>query len=238
MPLPLPGFGLLGRGDSNRYGSYRAVSFPQGRNGTQYQFVDDFSVTKGAHNLKFGANYRRYDITDYVFSEFSPAFGSSPLYVPFSLTDIYTGGADGTNEFLSNYPNRGTYPVALWGLGLYAQDEWRVSKSLKITLALRAEKNSNPVCQPNCAALFNAPFTGRTSSADQPTLPTTSQSMPACTRSSRPWMRSTSLRALDLPGHRAAATRRWFAAALVSSMTLSRSLGDSFMTNLPTVVPL
>ena len=29
--------------------------FPQGRNVTQYQFVDDFSVTKGAHNLKFGA---------------------------------------------------------------------------------------------------------------------------------------------------------------------------------------
>ncbi len=40
--------------------------FPQGRNATQYQFVDDFSVTKGAHNLKFGGNYRRYDITDYI----------------------------------------------------------------------------------------------------------------------------------------------------------------------------
>ena len=25
-------------------------------------------LTKGAHNLKFGANYRRYDITDYTFS--------------------------------------------------------------------------------------------------------------------------------------------------------------------------
>ena len=42
--------------------------FPQGRNVTQYQFVDDFSYTKGAHSLKFGANFRRYDITDYTFS--------------------------------------------------------------------------------------------------------------------------------------------------------------------------
>ena len=42
--------------------------FPQGRNVTQYQFVDDFSCTKGAHDLKFGANFRRYDITDYTFS--------------------------------------------------------------------------------------------------------------------------------------------------------------------------
>ena len=32
-----------------------AYRFPQGRNVTQYQFVDDFSWTKGAHALKFGA---------------------------------------------------------------------------------------------------------------------------------------------------------------------------------------
>ena len=42
--------------------------FPQGRNVTQYQFVDDFSWTKGSHSLKFGGNFRRYDLTDYAFS--------------------------------------------------------------------------------------------------------------------------------------------------------------------------
>ena len=100
--------------------------FPQGRNVTQYQFVDDFSVTKGAHNLKFGGNYRRYDITDYSFSEYSPDSQSGPLMIPFALTDLYNGVGD---YFQSNYPNRATYPVALWGLGMYAQDEWRVNKS-------------------------------------------------------------------------------------------------------------
>ena len=38
------------------------------------------------------------------------------------------------------------------------QDEWRVNKSLKLTFALRAEHNSNPVCQNNCAALLNGSF--------------------------------------------------------------------------------
>ena len=52
-----------------------AYAFPQGRNVTQYQFIDDFSWTKGAHALKFGANFRRYDITDYTFSTYSTPGG-------------------------------------------------------------------------------------------------------------------------------------------------------------------
>jgi len=210
--------------------------FPQGRNVTQYQFVDDFSVTKGAHNLKFGANFRRYDITDYVFSEFSPAFGSGPLYVPFTLGDVYSGGTDGLNEFISNYPNRGTYPVALWGIGLYAQDEWRVNKSLKITLALRAEKNSNPVCQLNCASLFTGPFN---SISNDPNTPYNTM-INAGLHQIFP-----SVDAIDF------APRFGFTwAPGGSDKTVVRGgfgifydafpavLGDSFMTNLPTVVPL
>ena len=36
---------------------------------TQYQIIDDFSKVIGPHNLKFGVNFRRNDITDY-----SPGF--------------------------------------------------------------------------------------------------------------------------------------------------------------------
>jgi len=134
--------------------------FPQGRNVTQYQFVDDFSVTKGAHNLKFGANFRRYDITDYVFSEFT-----NPLSYIGSVAGFYDGQAE---EFAQNFSDRGSYPVALWGIGLYAQDEWRVSKSLKLTFALRAEHDSNPVCQLNCAAQFTGPFSTISSDTGTP----------------------------------------------------------------------
>ena len=40
--------------------------WPQGRNVTQYQISDDLSKFWGKHNLKFGANFRRNDITDYA----------------------------------------------------------------------------------------------------------------------------------------------------------------------------
>jgi hypothetical protein len=125
-------------------------NFPQGRNVTQYQFVDDFSYTKGAHNLKFGANFRRYDVTDYTFSTLT-----NPLIVVADQYQFFNGQALETEQ---RFPNRQTEPVALWGLGMYAQDEWRVNKSLKLTFALRAERNSNPVCQLNCGALLNGNF--------------------------------------------------------------------------------
>ena len=43
------------------------TAFPQGRNITQYQFIDDYALTRGKHNLKFGVNFRRYDISDHNF---------------------------------------------------------------------------------------------------------------------------------------------------------------------------
>jgi len=129
------------------------ISFPQGRNVTQYQFVDDFSWTKGVHALKFGANFRRYDITDYTFTTYH-----YPLVALLGPVDLF---ADSTYRFQQRFPLRQTEPVALWGLGVYGQDEWRVNKALKLTLALRFEKNSNPVCQTNCASrMFGQSFQG------------------------------------------------------------------------------
>ena len=119
-------------------------AFPQGRNVTQYQFVDDFSWTHGNHEWKFGANFRRYDITDYTFLTYN-----NPLIALLGVDDLFF---DSTYRYQQRFPERGTEPIALWGLGTYAQDEWRVNKSLKLTLAIRFEKNSNPVCQTNCSS--------------------------------------------------------------------------------------
>ena len=70
-------------------------------------------------------------------------------------TDFYNGIAYQTRQ---RFPSRSTQPVALWGLGIYAQDEWKVKPNLTLTLALRAEKNSNPVCQTDCGSLLNGSF--------------------------------------------------------------------------------
>ncbi len=49
-------------------------AFPQGRNVTNYQFIDDFSWTHGHHTMQTGIYFRRDDITDY-----SPSHLTTPL---------------------------------------------------------------------------------------------------------------------------------------------------------------
>ncbi len=145
-----------------------AGSFPQGRNVTQYQFVDDFTVIRGQHDLKFGANFRRYDVSDHNFF--------------FNTPDVYFGyTTNGLQNFVNGlaYQYRGSLnvasdvPVALWGLGAYINDDWHVKSNLKLTLGLRLERNSNPVCQFNCFANFKGPFSGLASvtSANQANIP-------------------------------------------------------------------
>ncbi len=125
---------------------------PQGRNVTQYQFVDDFSWIQGNHNMKFGVNYARSLISNFDFGYLSS--GELGLY---GLSDFYNGGS--TGDFLYKYfPSALVQPFGLYRLGFYAQDEWRVAQGLKLTLSLRGDHASNPVCQHNCFARTVQPF--------------------------------------------------------------------------------
>jgi hypothetical protein len=127
-------------------------SFPQGRNITQYQFIDDYTVVLGKHTLKFGANFRRYDVSDHNFFFNNPAvyFG----YTPNGLDNFVNGLG---YQYRKSLNFASDVPVALWGIGLYASDDWNIKPGLKITLALRAEHGSNPVCQFNCFANLKGP---------------------------------------------------------------------------------
>jgi outer membrane receptor protein involved in Fe transport len=49
-------------------------------------------------------------------------------------------------------------PIAFYSLGLYFQDEYHASNKLKLTLTLRADRNSSGVCQSNCTTLPSSPF--------------------------------------------------------------------------------
>jgi hypothetical protein len=120
--------------------------WPQGRNVTQYQISDDYSLEKGKHNLKFGVNFRRNDITDYTPGGFA---ATVPIAEFTNLNSFYAGNVD---TYEQAYAVRPTEPLALYALGFYGQDEWSVKPHLKITLALRLEHNSNPICQTNCFA--------------------------------------------------------------------------------------
>ena len=124
--------------------------WPQGRNVSQYGFVDDLSVQKGSHALKFGASFRRYDITDYDNGIGTIGYSSSE-----DLTDFFNGLS---TFYQQSFAQKLRQPVALYQLGLYAQDEWAVRPNLRLNLALRADHNSNPVCQTNCFARLNTSF--------------------------------------------------------------------------------
>lgn len=124
--------------------------WPQGRNVTQYQAEDDYSWTHGNHNFKFGVNFHREDVSDHDFGVNT----SGQTLAAETMTDFFNGLG---SAFLQTFPTSLNQPIALYELGLYAQDEWRVSNSFKLTLALRADHNSNPVCQRNCIANFTSP---------------------------------------------------------------------------------
>ncbi len=127
-------------------------TWPQGRNVTQYQISDDYSWQLGNHTLKFGGNFRRNDITDYTPGGFDAT-------VPFAEFGNLSSFYNGTVDFYQQaYASRPTQPLAIYSLGFYAQDEWAVKPRLKITLALRAEHNSNPVCQTDCFARLSNSF--------------------------------------------------------------------------------
>ena len=124
--------------------------WPQGRNVTQYGIIDDFSKIKGNHALKIGINFHRNDVTDY-----SPGIGTIGYSQGEDLASFYTGAGV---SYAQNFSTRPTQPVAVYGLGFYGQDEWSVRPNLKLTLALRGDHNSNPVCQTNCFASFATDF--------------------------------------------------------------------------------
>ncbi len=143
----------------------RMEAFPQGRNITQYQFIDNFTWTHGNHGLKFGGNFRRYDVSDQNFFYNTPltyfSLGACSVNVSpcpdgdsVSALQLMANGLAGQYRRADNQFTN--VPVALWGLGVYAMDEWKVKPNLTLTLAIRAERNSNPVCQINCFANFKS----------------------------------------------------------------------------------
>ena len=130
-------------------------NYPQGRNVTQWQLVDDLSVTRGIHAFKVGFNYRRDDVSDYRSGV--ETSGETDIN---ALSDFYNGDLSPDNGSLvfQRFSPFHQVPIAFWQLGVYAQDQIAISPQFNVTLALRADRNSNPVCHKNCFSRFRSPF--------------------------------------------------------------------------------
>jgi outer membrane receptor for ferrienterochelin and colicin len=119
------------------------------------EFSDNFSWTKGKHNLKFGGTVSHLE--DFVQSMPS----QFPFYQYASLT-TFAQDFDGTtlapNQHYTTYSQTvGNAQVDLnsWEKTLYAQDEWHITPKLVLSPGVRYEHTSLP--QPNkslCNPLF------------------------------------------------------------------------------------
>ena len=147
--------------------------FPGGTNGTQYQVVDALSWLKGNHNFKFGLDFLRYDLTDTVLQ--TAAYGG--FYTFGQVADEFGGslpGPSGTSTFTQGFPQTGLANLydAVYNLGLYAQDDWRVKPNLVLNYGIRVDRNGNPACVNNCfnhyVGGFPAAFPSGTNPLDVP----------------------------------------------------------------------
>jgi hypothetical protein len=152
---------LLGDGSLTTVGGDDFI-WPQGRNVTGYQIVDDYSYNLNSkHTLKLGIYFHRNLISDFDYGPFT-----SGLDIPFTLDDYYGGGVGpnaatsggGGTELEQNFASAIEQPIKLFQLGWYVQDEWKARSDLKMTFALRMDHNSVPECGTNCFARFNGPF--------------------------------------------------------------------------------
>ena len=124
--------------------------FPGGTNGTQYQIVDALSWLKGNHNFRFGVDLVRYDLTDVVLQ--TAAYGG--FYGFGQIADEFGGSLPGGagSTFTQGFPRPGLANLydAVYNLGLYAQDDWRVKPNLVLNYGIRVDRNGNPACVNNC----------------------------------------------------------------------------------------
>jgi|HubBroStandDraft_1064217.scaffolds.fasta_scaffold05548_3 hypothetical protein len=156
----------LGTGSGNPGGFAQGFLYPQGRHVTQWQLIDDLSVTRGNHGFKMGVNFRRDDVSDYASASQTEYPGINTSLLGFANDEVFEAAPGGS--VLYNFAVSNRQPIASYSFGLYFQDEWRVNSKLKLTMTLRADRNSGGVCQSNCATLPVTPFNDMPHGADVP----------------------------------------------------------------------
>jgi hypothetical protein len=109
----------------------------QGRRASRFFINDNLAWTHGAHELRFGTNTRIFRLDDYDFGE-----GSVPTVTYSTLPQFIYGVASTATKTFPTSPNE---PFNFLNIDLYAQDAWKLTKSLTWTFGIRDTLNSNPL---------------------------------------------------------------------------------------------
>jgi len=142
-------------------GSDWQYGYPSRNGTTTFQISDDLVMTRGKHKLGFGVSFLRTYSTGDGFN-----YDGVGQILPLTIDAFYWGGvAPDPLKGKTNYTEYGqSFPavtqsrIAYYSLGLYAQEEWHARSNLKLTVALRADHQSNPVCAARCFARLTGPF--------------------------------------------------------------------------------
>jgi hypothetical protein len=104
---------------------------PRGRVSQAYQLVDSLTWSRGSHTLKAGADYRRP-----LVRSFNDQFARGRLTFN-NLADLLAGvAAPSGTSIARGATRRDTYSN---NLGLFVQDDWRVTRKLTLNFGLRHE---------------------------------------------------------------------------------------------------
>ena len=106
---------------------------------TQWQINDNLIWTRGRHNMKFGVNTRRLDVSDYDLGE-----GVVPTVIYNDLAQFTYGAASTVTRA---FPVTQKERIANGNLDMYAMDTFRISQKLTLIAGLRATWNTNFVNQ-------------------------------------------------------------------------------------------
>jgi hypothetical protein len=167
----------IGSGSGTPNGFSANFDFPQGSRVEQWQIIDDLSIARGNHNFKMGMNFRKDDISDLTAAEMTLYPAVNVTLFGFANDEVApancSAGAPTTTQVgcgsvTYNFAQSIEQPVTYYSLGLYFQDEYRVSSKLKLTLTLRADRNSPGSCTSGCTTL---PVTAFNNMSHDPTIP-------------------------------------------------------------------
>jgi len=132
----------------------------QGRRASRFFINDNLAWSRGAHELRFGTNTRILRLNDYDFGT-----GTVPTVTYANLQQFINGIA---NTASKTFPSSANEPFNFLNLDLYAQDTWKVTRTLTWTFGLRDTFNSNPLNPHEQVARLRGSFSSVSHDVSQP----------------------------------------------------------------------
>ena len=132
----------------------------QGRRASRFFINDNLGWSRGAHELRFGTNTRIFRLNDYDFGE-----GTVPTVTYANLQQFINGVANTASE---TFPSNANEPFNFLNLDVYAQDTWKVTRTLTWTFGVRDTFNSNPLNPHDQVARLRCSFSSISHDVNQP----------------------------------------------------------------------